>query len=135
MATYTTIDDIINLWRPLTPEESQRASYLLPTVEDKFRMYATQRGLDLDAMITSGEILPTVFKSVVSQVVVRTLNQDTAGEAMSQMSQSVGGYSVSGTFLSAGTDIYIKRSEYAALGLRRQRVEALELFGSPYPRW
>lgn len=135
MATYTTIDDIINLWRPLTPEESQRASYLLPTVEDKFRMYATQRGLDLDAMIASGEILPTVFKSIVSQVVVRTLNQDTAGEAMSQMSQSVGGYSVSGTYLAAGTEVFIKRSEYAALGLRRQRVEALELFGSPYPGW
>lgn len=135
MATYTTIDDITTLWRALTPAETTRAQALIPVVEDKFRMYAAQRKRDLDAMITDGEISLNVFKSVVSQVVVRTLNQDTAGEPMSQMSQSVGGYSVSGTFLSAGTDVFIKRSEYAALGLRRQRVEALELFGSPYPGW
>lgn len=134
MATYTTIDDIIALWRPLTPEEVNRATALIPVVEDTIRMYATQRGKDLDAMITAGEILTNVFKSVVVQVVGRTLTQDTAGEAMSQMSQSVGGYSVSGTYLVPGGGVFIKRSEYAILGLRQQRVEALELYGSPV-RW
>lgn len=134
MATYTTIDDIIALWRPLTPEEVDRATALIPVVEDTIRMYATQRGRDLDAMITAGEILTNVFKSVVAQVVGRTLTQDTAGEAMSQMSQSVGGYSVSGTYLVPGGGVFIKRSEYAILGLRQQRVEALELYGSPV-RW
>lgn len=134
MATYTTIDDIIALWRPLTPEEVNRATALIPVVEDTIRMYATQRGRDLDAMITAGEILTNVFKSVVVQVVGRTLTQDTAGEAMSQMSQSVGGYSVSGTYLVPGGGVFIKRSEYAILGLRQQRVEALELYGSPV-RW
>lgn len=134
MATYTTIDDIIALWRPLTPEEVDRATALIPVVEDTIRMYATQRGRDLDAMITAGEILTNVFKSVVVQVVGRTLTQDTAGEAMSQMSQSVGGYSVSGTYLVPGGGVFIKRSEYAILGLRQQRVEALELYGSPV-RW
>lgn len=134
MATYTTIDDIIALWRPLTPEEANRATALIPVVEDTIRMYATQRGRDLDAMITAGEILTNVFKSVVVQVVGRTLTQDTAGEAMSQMSQSVGGYSVSGTYLVPGGGVFIKRSEYAILGLRQQRVEALELYGSPV-RW
>lgn len=134
MATYTTIDDIIALWRPLTPEEVDRATALIPVVEDTIRMYATQRGRDLDAMITVGEILTNVFKSVVVQVVGRTLTQDTAGEAMSQMSQSVGGYSVSGTYLVPGGGVFIKRSEYAILGLRQQRVEALELYGSPV-RW
>lgn len=134
MATYTTIDDVIGLWRPLTPEEVNRATALIPVVEDTIRMYATQRGRDLDAMIAAGEILTNVFKSVVVQVVGRTLTQDTAGEAMSQMSQSVGGYSVSGTYLVPGGGVFIKRSEYAILGLRQQRVEALELYGSPV-RW
>ena len=97
--TYTTIDDVISLWRPLTPEEQTRATALIPVVEDTIRMYARQRRRDLDAMIAEGAILLTVFKSVVVQVVGRTLTQDTAGEAMSQMSQSAGGYSVSGTFL------------------------------------
>lgn len=134
MATYTTIDDVIGLWRPLTPEEVNRATALIPVVEDTIRMYASQRGRDLDAMIAAGEILTNVFKSVVVQVVGRTLTQDTAGEAMSQMSQSVGGYSVSGTYLVPGGGVFIKRSEYAILGLRQQRVEALELYGSPV-RW
>ena len=80
-------------------------------------------------MISAGDILLTVFKSVVVQVVGRTLTQDTAGEAMSQMSQSAGGYSVSGTFLVPGGGVFVKRSEYATLGLRSQRVEALELYG------
>lgn len=135
MATYTTIDDITALWRALTPAETTRADALIPVVEDTIRMYAAQRHKDLDAMITEGEILLNVFKSVVAQVVGRTLTQDTAGEAMSQMSQSALGYSVSGTYLVPGGGVFIKRSEYAILGLRTQRVEALELYGSPYPRW
>ena len=127
--TYTTIDDVISLWRPLTPEEQTRATALIPVVEDTIRMYARQRRRDLDAMIAEGAILLTVFKSVVVQVVGRTLTQDTAGEAMSQMSQSAGGYSVSGTFLVPGGGVFVKKSEYATLGLRTQRVEALELYG------
>lgn len=127
--TYTTIDDVISLWRPLNPDESTRAAALIPVVEDTIRMYARQRRRDLDAMIAEGSILLSVFKSVVVQVVGRTLTQDTAGEAMSQMSQSAGGYSVSGTFLVPGGGVFVKRSEYATLGLRSQRVEALELYG------
>ena len=127
--TYTTIDDVISLWRPLTPEEQTRATALIPVVEDTIRMYARQRRRDLDAMIAEGAILLTVFKSVVVQVVGRTLTQDTAGEPMSQMSQSAGGYSVSGTFLVPGGGVFVKKSEYATLGLRTQRVEALELYG------
>lgn len=127
--TYTTIDDVISLWRPLTPDESTRAAALIPVVEDTIRMYARQRRRDLDAMIAEGSIQLSVFKSVVVQVVGRTLTQDTAGEAMSQMSQSAGGYSVSGTFLVPGGGVFVKRSEYATLGLRSQRVEALELYG------
>lgn len=127
--TYTTIDDVISLWRPLTPDETTRATALIPVVEDTIRMYARQRRRDLDAMIAEGSILLSVFKSVVVQVVGRTLTQDTAGEAMSQVSQSAGGYSVSGTYLVPGGGIFVKKSEYATLGLRSQRVEALELYG------
>ena len=132
--TYTTIDDITTLWRALTPAETTRAEALIPVVEDTIRMYAKQRKRDLDVMITDGDISLEVFKSVVAQVVGRTLTQDTAGEAMSQVSQSALGYSVSGTYLVPGGGVFIKRSEYAILGLRTQRVEALELFGSP-DRW
>lgn len=131
MSTYTTIDDVISLWRPLTPEECSRAVALIPVVEDTIRQYAMRQGKNIDTMITDGTVLLNVFKSVVVQVVGRTLTQDTQSEAMSQMSQSALGYSVSGTYLVPGGGVFVKRSEYALLGLRSQRIRAIEIYGSP----
>lgn len=115
----------------MTPQEIERAQALIPVVEDTIRQYANLRKLDLDLMISDGSILLNVFKSVVVHVVGRTLTQDTAGEAMSQMSQSALGYSVSGTYLVPGGGVFVKKSEYAILGLRTQRVSALEFYGDP----
>lgn len=127
--TYTTIDDVISLWRALTPDECSRTAAMIPAIEDQLRQYAFNRGKDLDQMVADGMILPNVLKSIVVAVVGRTLMQSTSGEAMTQMSQSAGGYSVSGTYLNAGGGIYIKRSEYALLGLRGQRFTTIDLYG------
>ena len=127
--TYTTIDDVISRWRPLTPEEITRTEALIPDIEDGLRQYAQNRGRDLDMMISTGQILLNVFKSVVVAVVGRTLMQATTGEAFTQMTQSAGGYSISGSPLNAGGGIYIKRSEYALLGLRGQRFSTIDLYG------
>lgn len=127
--TYTTIDDVISLWRALTPDECSRTAAMIPAIEDQLRQYAFNRGKDLDQMVADGKILPNVLKSIVVAVVGRTLMQSTSGEAMTQMSQSAGGYSVSGTYLNAGGGIYIKRSEYALLGLRGQRFTTIDLYG------
>lgn len=127
--TYTTIDDVISLWRALTPDECSRTAAMIPAIEDQLRQYAFNRGKDLDQMVADGRILPNVLKSIVVAVVGRTLMQSTSGEPMTQMSQSAGGYSVSGTYLNAGGGIYIKRSEYALLGLRGQRFTTIDLYG------
>ena len=127
--TYTTIDYVISRWRPLTPEEITRTEALIPDIEDSLRQYAQNRGRDLDMMISTGQILLNVFKSVVVAVVGRTLMQATTGEAFTQMTQSAGGYSISGSPLNAGGGIYIKRSEYALLGLRGQRFSTIDLYG------
>lgn len=47
---------------------------------------------------------------------------------MSQMSESALGYSVSGTFLNPGGGLFIKDSELAALGLRRQKIGVISLW-------
>ena len=127
--TYTTIDDVISRWRPLTPEEITRTEALIPDIEDSLRQYAQNRGRDLDMMISTGQILLNVFKSVVVAVVGSTLMQATTGEAFTQMTQSAGGYYISGSPLNAGGGIYIKRSEYALLGLRGQRFSTIDLYG------
>ena len=79
-------------------------------------------------MITEKPYFESVVKSVTVDVVARTLMTSTNSEPMSQMSQSALGYSVSGTYLVPGGGLFIKKSELARLGLRRQRMGVIELY-------
>lgn len=128
MADYATIDDIIALWRPLTPQEQERAAALLPVVSDSLRQAASNVGRDLDAMLKDGEVLENVLKSVTVDVTARAIMTPTDDAPMTQMSQSALGYSVSGTYLVPGGGLFIKKSELARLGLRRQRIGVIELY-------
>ncbi len=128
MADYATIDDIIALWRPLTPQEQERAAALLPVVSDSLRQAARNVGRDLDAMLEDGEVLENVLKSVTVDVTARAIMTPTDDAPMTQMSQSALGYSVSGTYLVPGGGLFIKKSELARLGLRRQRIGVIELY-------
>lgn len=127
MNTYATIDDVITLFRPLTNEEKARAEALLPIIEDSLRMEAVKRGKDLDDMVDNNPALASVIKSVEVDVVGRTLNTSTSAEPMTQMSQSALGYSVSGSYLVPGGGLFIKKSELARIGLKRQVIKAIEL--------
>ena len=128
MADYATIDDIIALWRPLTPQEQERAAALLPVVSDSLRQAARNVGRDLDAMLKDGEVLENVLKSVTVDVTARAIMTPTDDAPMTQMSQSALGYSVSGTYLVPGGGLFIKKSELARLGLRRQRIGVIALY-------
>ena len=127
---YATIADIISLFRTLTPEETERAEALIPVVCSSLRYEAEKVGKDLDVMIADSENLAEVAKSVTVDVVARTLNTSTSAEPMSQMSQSALGYTVSGTYLVPGGGLFIKKSELARLGLRRQRYGVIDLWTS-----
>lgn len=126
MNDFATVDDIIALWRPLTPDEIERAKKLLPIISDVLRQEAMNVGKDLDQMLSDGEVLPGVVKSVTVDVAARTLNTPSDGTPMTQMSQSALGYTVSGTYLVPGGGLFIKRTELARLGLRRQRIGVIE---------
>ena len=128
MSDYATIEDIIKLWRPMTKEEEERAKNLLPIVSSSLRTEAKKVGKDLDQMVAADDDLRSVAKSVTVDVVARTLMTSTDSEPMSQESQSALGYSWSGTYLVPGGGLFIKKSELARLGLRRQRYGALELY-------
>lgn len=130
MNDFATIEDINILWRALTPSEVERAGALLPVVSNSLRYEAKKVGKDLDVMIKADEILASVAKSVTVDVVARTLMISTNSEPMSQMSQSALGFSVSGTYLVPGGGLFIKKSELARLGLRRQKVGAIDLSGN-----
>lgn len=130
MSNFATLEDISELWRDLTPSETKRAKALLPIVSNNLRYEAKKVGKDLDEMIVNEEILADVAKSVTVDVVARTLMTSTNQEPMSQVSQSAMGYSMSGTFLVPGGGLFIKKSELARLGLKRQRMGVIDLNGT-----
>lgn len=126
--TYTTVDDVIKLFRSLTKEEADRAAEIIPAVESSIRLEAENVGKDLDELLKD-ENYKTVFKSVVADVVGRTLMTSTDQEPMTQSSESALGYSWSGTYLVPGGGLFIKRTELAKLGLRKQRYGVIDFYG------
>ena len=127
---YASIDDVKAIFRELNSQEEERAGALLPIVEDSLRMEAFNVNKNLDNMIEEGSLLSNVLKSVIVDIVARTLMTSTNSEPMTQTSQSALGYSYSGTFLNPGGGLFIKKSELARLGLRRQKVGIIDLCGS-----
>ena len=133
-ANFATISDIIALYRPLTPAEVERAGALLPIICDRLRYEAKKAGINLDARINADEVLQSVAKSVTVDIVARTLMTPTDGNGMgpvTQLTQSAGPYSATGTFLNPGGGLFIKNSELAALGIRRQRYGGIEIYDDP----
>lgn len=126
---YATLDDLTKLWRPLTAEEQPRAEALLAVVSDLLSFEARKVGKDLQSSVMVDDVLANVAKSVTVDVVARAMMTSTNHEPMTQMTQSAGGYSATGTFLVPGGGIFIKKSELARLGLRRQRYGMVNFHG------
>lgn len=129
MAAFATLDDMTVLWRAMSAEEQSRASALLEIVSASLRAEADKVGKDLDAMVEEDQNLAAVARSVTVDVVARTLMTATDQEPMTQFTQTAGPYSASGTYLVPGGGLFIKRSELARLGLRRQRMGAVDIYG------
>ena len=125
---YATISDLTTLWRTMTAAEQTRAAELLDTVSARLRVEASKVGKDLDALVEADVDLASVAKSVTCDIVARTMMTATDQEPMTQFSESAGGYSVSGTFLVPGGGLFVKKSELASLGIRRQQFGGLELY-------
>ena len=128
---YATLNDVETLWRPMaTNGEAIRAAALIPVVSASLRAEAKKVGKDLDAMVAASEDLAEAARSVTVDVVARTLMTSTNQEPMTQYSEAAGGYSVSGSFLVPGGGLFIKKSELARLGLRRQRRGVIDFYGN-----
>lgn len=128
MESFATIEDLTKLWRPMSPEEQERAEALLPIVSNRLRLEAEEVGNDIDLRIAESAAYEDVVKSVTVDIVARTLMTSTSQEPMTQYSESALGYSVSGTFLTPGGGLFIKRDELKALGLRKQRYGVMEFY-------
>lgn len=131
MADFATTQDVIDLWRALSPEEITRVAALLPVISDNLREEAKRVGKDLDALAAASESYKNVLRSVTVDVAARTLMTSTSGEPMTQETQSALGYSYSGTYLVPGGGLFIKNSELSRLGLRSQRYGVIDYYATP----
>lgn len=130
LTDFATLEELELLWRPLQDCEKLRAQALLTVVSASLRAEAEKVGKNLDFMITQSVGLGEVAKSVTVDVVARTLMTSTNQEPLSQFSQTAGPYTASGTYLVPGGGLFIKKSELARLGLRRQRYGVMEFYGT-----
>lgn len=129
MEPFATVADVGILWRPLDSDEITRAEALLKVVSDSIRVEADKVGKDIGLMMANSTAYGSVVKSVVVDVVARTLMTSTQQEPMTQFNQSALGYSVSGSYLVPGGGLFIKNSELSRLGLKRQRYGVMDLYG------
>lgn len=134
MNPFASLEDMRRLWRPMTPEEQEKAVALLPVVSDILREEALRCGVDLDLQRMQRQSFASVLKSVTVDVTARALQTPTEGAPMQQTSQSALGYTVSGTYLVPGGGVFIKKSELARLGLRRPQLGVIEVYGQLNPR-
>lgn len=129
MANFATENDVSLLWREIQAGEKQKVNALLEVVSNRLRVEALKVGVDLDAKVEKQPSFSSVLKSVVVDIVARSMMTPTSGAPLSQMSESGMGYSFSGTFLNPGGGLFIKDSELKILGLKKQRVGVIELYG------
>ena len=130
MSELATLEDVEKIWRKFkNAEERDRAKELISIVSDSLREEAIKYGKDIDLMANSSATYASVVKSVIVDVIARTLMTSTDAEPMTQISESALGYSMSGTYLVPGGGLFIKKSELSRLGLRRQRLRMIELYG------
>lgn len=130
MNDFATVTDLITLWRELSPDEIPRAEALLTVVSNRLRQEADDVGKDIDQMVEDSPVYKDVVKSITVDIIARTLMTSTNQEPMTQYAESALGYSVSGTFLTPGGGLFIKRNELKALGLRKQRYGVIDLYGA-----
>lgn len=128
MADYATVNDIIHLKRDLTAKEQERAGYLITAVSDAIRYEAGRVGKDFDAMVSADPGLASVAKSVTVDAVMRELNTPGTQMPATSYSEAAGGVSQSFSLPNASGRIGLWPSDLKALGLRRQKIDAIPLW-------
>jgi len=134
MSAFATVQDVIILsGKNYTAEEQERISVLLNKLSNVLRYKGQLVGKDLDEMIDNDETesYEDVVKTVLVGAVVRIMRQNLDGEAMSQESQTALGYTWSGTYAIPGggyANAFLN-NELKVLGLKRQRISAIDMWG------
>ena len=105
----------------LSDTDKKRVETLLMYASSLLRVEASNRGYNLDIIILKDEAKKYVAKIVVLASVKRAMHTNEVMEApLEQFSQSAMGYTVSGTYLNPGDDIYFLNNELKRLGIAKK---------------
>jgi hypothetical protein len=133
MAEYATVTDIQNLKRPLTAAEQTRAKYLITVASAEIQAEAKKCGRDFEKMLVQNPDLAEVAKAVVADVVMRELNTPAMQLPATSYSEGAGGINQSYSLPNASGSVKLWPSDIKALGLRRQKIGALDMRGEVTP--
>lgn len=130
---YATVNDYEAIYGiSLSASDSDRVETLLDSASSMLNVELRKRGKTA-SYITDDDDLTEVAKLVVCASVNRIMKKNSSsGADLSQYSQSALGYTVSGTFLNPGDDLYFLTNELKRLGLKRQRIGVIELYGNSW---
>ncbi len=125
---YATVQDVIDLWKPLSESEKEKVESMIPLVCSSLRVEANKVNKDLDVMIQDDEDLANVARSVVIDIISRTIKAEDSNPLLSQESQSALGYTWSGTYANTGGGLSILNKDLKRLGLKRQRYGVIDFY-------
>lgn len=131
MSDYATVQDIINLKRPLNSDEYNRALLLIPIVSSIIRVKAKGIGKDIDQMIADDPDYANIVKAVTCDVVMRELNTPGTQLPATSFSEGAGSVSQSYTLPNSSGAIKLWPSDEKALGLKKQLLGAIDLRTRP----
>lgn len=130
---YATPDDYEGIYGVnLSLSDSERVENLLNAASSMLNVELKKRGKTA-SYITDDEDIAEVARLVCCAAVNRIMKKasDTGGD-LSQFSQSALGYTVSGTYLNPGDDLYFLNNELKRLGLKRQLIGVIEPYANSW---
>ena len=127
MEDFATVEDVMNLYGPLNADQLSKVEQLLTYTSSYFRTLAKEYGRDLNQEVIDDEDMKNNAKLATCNVVIREL--DKGNSSLSQESQSALGYTWSGTYVNTGGGLSILNKDLKLLGLNRQRIGMVDIYG------
>jgi len=127
LVPFATSTELAAFWRVLTATEIARADILLPLASNFLRVKAEKVGIDLDTQSTDSEAFASTLQWVVMEAAKRAISTPTDTPPVETYGQTAGPYSENYKFTNPSGDLWFKKSELEAIGLKgRQTMSAIE---------
>lgn len=120
---YATVDDLSKRWRPIKPDEVERATTLL---EDASMLIDSEMAYAGKAINPEDEYQLSVARIVCCSIVKRVLASSFDGD-YTQISKTAGSFSEQFTFANPSGDMYLTAREYRMLGIPQHQSNITQL--------